>query len=288
MTASVGNHIVAVLQRLIPARWLARAVYKLSRSQHPGIKNLLIRCFCRLYRVNTDEAAKAVPEEYRTFNEFFTRQLVPDARPVIDSPGMVCCPADGTIAQIGFAQDGVLIQAKGIDYRADNLLADAELATSLRNCAFVTIYLAPHNYHRVHMPIGGTLEQSTHIPGQLFSVNAATTATLNGLYVRNERLVCRFSRGLKNFAVVLVGAMNVGSFSTAWSGEITNTTGKISRHWYAADNKPPQLSRGDYLGQFNLGSTVIFIAPPEHLRWADGLEAGALVRMGTALGRMNS
>ncbi len=288
MNASVSNHLLAFLQRLLPARWLSRVIYKLSRVENSGVKNLLIRGFCLLYPVNTREARKSVPEEFQSFNDFFTRNLIAGARPVTDAPGAICCPADGTIAQLGFAKDGALIQAKGINYRADDLLADAELATSLRNSAFVTIYLAPHNYHRVHMPIDGTLEQSTHIPGRLFSVNAATTATLKGLYVRNERLVCRFRRGQGNFAVILVGAMNVGSFNTSWTGEIVNDTGEISRHWYAADNQPPELRRGDYLGHFNLGSTVIFIAPPEHLRWAKDLKAGDKVRMGMALGQLQS
>ena len=287
MTTSVSNKLLVLAQYLVPARLLAKLVHRLSRIEQPAFKNILIRNFCRLYKVNTAEAAKAVPDDYRSFNEFFTRELQPSARPITTSPGNICCPVDGTIAQIGFANDGELIQAKGINYHLNKLLADDELAVSLRNSAFTTIYLAPYNYHRVHMPIEGTLEQMTHIPGSLYSVNAATTANMKQLYVRNERLVCTFRGPQGVFAVVLVGAMNVGSFSTAWAGEFisTNNTG-ITRKYYAADNKPPQLKRGDYLGHFNLGSTIIFVGPPAHLRWTKELNSGTQVQMGAELGRM--
>ena len=289
MTTSVSSRLLTFAQRLVPARLLARLVYRISRLEQPVWKNFLIRAFSRLYHVDTLEAARSVPDEYASFNEFFTRELKPDARSIDDSTGSVCCPADGTITQIDYAHNGTLIQAKGLDYRLQDLLADPDLATTLRNSAFTSIYLAPYNYHRVHMPIAGALEQITHVPGKLFSVNAATTSTLDQLYVRNERLVCQFINQHGKFVVVLVGAMNVGSFNTAWSGEISGApNGEITRNCFAPDNKPPQLNKGDYLGHFNMGSTVIFIAPPEHLRWSQNLEPGMKVQMGNSLGTLGT
>ncbi len=289
MSASVGSRLLTFLQRLVPARLLARLVYRLSRLEHQGVKNVVIRGFSWLYNVNVAEAAKQVPDEYASFNEFFTRELKADARPVVSDSHAICCPADGTVAQISHASHGKLVQAKGITYELKDLLADADCAVSLRNSAFTTIYLAPYNYHRVHMPLDGVLEHTAHIPGKLFSVNAATTESLDGLYVRNERLVCQFTGEYGRFAVVLVGAMNVGSFSTAWAGELgTSPNGVINRNFFAPDNKPPAFKKGDYLGHFNLGSTVIFIAPPVHLTWATEFAVGTTVRMGQGLGQFTS
>ena len=294
MAESVGNRLLARLQYLIPARLLARLVYRISRSEWTTFKNLFITGFCRLYRVNTQEAANSVPDGYQSFNDFFTRELKPGARSIVDIPGGIISPVDGTIAQFGFANNGVLIQAKGIEYELAQLLADQELATTLRNSAFVTIYLAPYNYHRIHMPISGTLEQTIYVPGKLFSVNAATTATIPKLYARNERLVCQFrlpdnsTGGNGKFAVILVGAMNVGSFTTAWGGEYFPSRNKgVEKRTYQADQDPPNLEIGTYLGHFNMGSTVIFIGPPEHIRWATGLRSGSPVKMGAAIAQLN-
>ncbi|MEC9374842.1 MAG: archaetidylserine decarboxylase [Pseudomonadota bacterium] len=270
------------MQKLIPTKALARLIYQISRAEQPILKDLLIKGFCSIYSINTDEAAQ---KDYRSFNDFFTRELKPGARPIDNVSKNICCPSDGTIAQIGFGENGNLIQAKGLSYTLNDLLVSPDTALKLSNSGFVSIYLAPHNYHRVHMPINGILEQSVHVPGKLFSVNRETTSSLDKLYVKNERLNLIFNSEYGLFALVLVGAMNVGSFSTAWSGEIIGRKdGVISKKEFKKEHQLIQFKKGDYLAHFNLGSTIVFIGPPKALNWSEELENGSVVKMGSSLG----
>ncbi len=287
MKASFTDTLLVTLHRLLPARPLAHAVYLLSRSRTVWLKNLLIRSFARLYDVNLEEAAHPGAEAYASFNEFFTRELRPGARPLAPEPDRLLCPADGTVAQTGHVRDGSLLQAKGMQFSAAALLGDTLLAERLRNAPFATIYLAPYNYHRVHMPLAARLLQTRFIPGKLYSVNARTTAVIPNLYAQNERLVCEFESAAGPFAMVLVGAMNVASISAAWSGEIyPDSSGRIRRSNH--ENDRIELERGDYMGHFNLGSTVVLIGPAAGCEWRSDLLPGTTVRMGEALGSLAS
>lgn len=279
------DRLLLLLQRCIPARTLGNLFYVISRSRVVWFKNALTRGFVRLYSVNTEEAAAPVPDGYRSFNDFFTRDLKVDARPLCAAPGFAC-PADGRIAQMGYAAKGQLLQAKGMHFSAAALLGDTHLAARFDDAAFATIYLAPFNYHRVHMPLAGWLATSLFIPGKLYSVNARTAASLPQLYALNERLVCHFESDAGPFVVVLVGAMNVASISTAWDGEISASGHSgIERHRYSAEAaETPRLARGEYLGHFNMGSTVILLGPPGQLQWDTALQPGTPVQVGQSLG----
>jgi phosphatidylserine decarboxylase len=276
------------LQRILPARLLGRLVHALSRSRNALLKDLLIRSFVRIYPVDVSEAEKDVPGGYESFNAFFTRALKPGARPPDPDPATILCPADGTIQQIGEIRGDEILQVKGIYYQLGELLgADAEAAEAYVNGSFVTIYLAPWNYHRVHMPAAGRITRMRHVAGDLWSVNAMTAERVPGLFARNERLICHCEGQNGPFAVLLIGALNVGSISTAWAGEVLPRDGQAMTEWrYDPADRLTQLGRGDLLGQFNMGSTVILLLPAGHTRWRADLQAGSQVRSGTGLGRL--
>ena len=286
MPPTLTDRILVTLQRALPARSIGRVIYHLTRSELRWVKNILITGFSWLYGVDTTEAEKPVPDGYRSFNEFFTRSLKTGARTMNIGADTFICPADGTMAQLGKATDGQLLQAKGIEFSAHDLLADADLAAELADCHFATIYLAPYNYHRLHMPLDGTLEQTIFVPGRLYSVNARTAATVPGLYAVNERLVCQFNSPRGRFAMVLVGAMNVASISTAWCGEITPPGNGEVQHQYFSGTNIPKLSQGDYMGHFNMGSTVVLLGPHDMLSWGKEIVPGMTVQVGQKLGKM--
>ena len=286
MEASTFDKILVALHRLLPARLLGRLIYRLSRSERSWLKNMLIRGFTALYSVDTRDALHTNPEAYASFNAFFTRELRPGARPFTAARDALLCPADGTIAQTGHARNGSLLQAKGMYFSAEKLLGDAGLADELADAPFATIYLAPYNYHRVHMPLDGTLVRTRFIPGKLYSVNARTTATLANLYAVNERLVCEFATAHGPCAVVLVGAMNVASISTAWDGEIFPPADGAVEHRDFSAHDPVKLQQGDYLGHFNMGSTVVVLGPPGGCDWAEPTAPGRQVQVGETLARL--
>jgi phosphatidylserine decarboxylase len=290
MTTRISDTLFVALQRALPARLLGRAVYAMTRSRNRILKDLLIRGFTRLYDVNTAEAEKPVPGGYATFNDFFTRALASGARPVDADPGTVVSPADGRIQQIGRIRDGQILQVKGLEYRVADLLGDdAEAAARYRDGTFVTIYLAPWNYHRVHVPVAGRITDMTHVPGELWSVNATTAARVPRLFARNERLVCHGEAGFGRFAVVLVGALNVGSISTAWAGEVLPRTERSVKRWrYEGSGYGTALGKGDVLGQFNMGSTVILLFPRGVVTWRPELAAGDPVRVGAPIGQLTA
>jgi phosphatidylserine decarboxylase len=284
----IRENLFIALQRLLPARWLGRCVHALARSPNRVLKNLLIRAFVRTYPVDLSEADRPAPDGYACFNDFFTRGLKPDARPIDPDPASIVSPADGTIQQIGTLHGEDLVQVKGSPFGAAELLGDESgSATPYRDGAFVTVYLAPWNYHRVHMPLDGRIVRMSHVPGELWSVNATTAARVPRLFARNERLVCHCEAHWGPFVVVLVGALNVGSISTVWAGQVLPRRSRTIAHW---DYRPGQpglaLERGVLLGQFNMGSTVVVLLPPRTVRWHDGLAAGDATRVGRALGTL--
>jgi len=275
------------LQSYLPAKTIGRIVRWASRSENSFLRKALIKSFMGLYNIDLQEAEHSSPDAYKSFNAFFTRKLKPGARPIDDSTGSVCSPADGTFAEFGTISGSQLIQAKGIHYTIEQLFAGQEMAAMrFTNGVFATIYLAPYNYHRIHMPMDGTLMESIYVPGKLRSVNAATTTQVPGLYASNERLIQIFNGKRGPFAMVMVGATNVGSITTAWGGEIPNHVRKYGNHFlHTKQDQQTRFEKGDYIAHFNLGSTVILIAGPEQIRWADQLETGGTTRVGEFIGR---
>jgi phosphatidylserine decarboxylase len=270
------------LQKILPTRALGRLAYKLSRSQTRWLKNLLIGCFVRLYPVDLTEMDR-LPSDYESFNAFFTRSLKPGIRPVSADPGAVCCPADGLLQQADIVAEGRLIQAKGISYRLTDLLG-IDAAPEFDGGAFLTIYLAPHNYHRVHAPLGGSVQRLHYIPGKRYAVNSMTARHLPGLFTKNERIACYCNGELSPYWLVFVGAMNVSSISTAWSGEIVSADGP--RQWIYEEGDTVMLNKGDYFGHFNMGSTVIMVFPAGTVSWNDELRPGMTLRVGQRVGRL--
>jgi phosphatidylserine decarboxylase len=274
-------------QRLLPARSLGRLIYAASRSRARPFKNLLIRAFIRLYRIDLSEAAAASADAYPDFNAFFTRALQPGARPVCSGRESICCPADGTVQQCGPIRGARLMQAKDMTFTLTRLFGGDEPASSaFEDGVFLTVYLAPQNYHRVHMPIGGKLQRTVHVPGRRLAVNQRTIRTVDGVFAANERLVCHFDAQTGPLAIVLVGALNVASISTSWAGELKSPTPGHAVTWQPPAGLPVELNKGDYVGHFNLGSTVIVALPAGAARWEEFVSPGLNVRAGQRLGKL--
>lgn len=278
------SRLFILLQYLTPHHALSRAMGWLVRRRL--LTRWLIRVFVRRYQVDLTEAAQERIEDYASFNDFFTRRLKADARPVATGPGVVVCPADGNISQYGAILESQLLQAKGKLYSLGDLLGgDEALARRFHNGSFATVYLAPRDYHRVHMPLTGTLERTIYVPGRLFSVNPVTTEAVPELFARNERLVCLFDSEAGPLAVILVGAMIVASIEVVWDGQVCPRPGP--RRPVVTDfgdgSEPVRLETGAELGLFKLGSTVIVLFGAEAIALDKSLTAGDKVRMGQRL-----
>lgn len=279
--------LFAYLQYLLPKYFLTAVIYRLARVRTVGVKNFLITRFVRLYDVATDEIKGELPGDFATFNEFFIRELRADARPIDPDPDTVVSPADGTVSQAGQLRGDAILQAKGIEYSLDDLLAtNLDEARGFADGEFATIYLAPYNYHRVHAPLAGTLESASYVPGDLFSVNAATAANIRGLFGRNERLILNLATDFGPVAVVFVGALNVGSITTPWTGEIRPRSSGVAEDIQLPD-EPVRVEKGELLGWFNMGSTVILLLPKDVCAWQDDMAAGSTLRMGESIGRLS-
>ncbi len=285
-TPSLPDRLFALVQWLLPHHLLSRCMHRIARLEAGWFRKPFTRWFVRHFDVDTSDAVEADPLAYRSFNDFFTRELNPGARPVAPDDRELISPVDGTISQIGEIRGGRIVQAKGQDFSVTELLADRPgLAESFRGGSFATIYLAPYNYHRIHMPITGTLTETIYIPGRLFSVNAATARTVPRLFARNERLACLFDTDLGPVAMILVGALFVGSIETVWAGEITPPHRNVVRHDSADAAAPVVLAKGAEMGRFNMGSTVILLLPESAVGWLDDMRPNRIVRMGEALAR---
>lgn len=273
-----------LLQHLVPQKLLSRIVFRATRSTFKPWKNWLIGFITRRFGVDREEALHAHADDFASFNDFFTRALKPGARPLPADPQAIACPADGHISQAGRIAEGRIFQAKGQSYSAAELLGDDQTAAPYRDGSFATVYLSPRDYHRVHMPLGGTLRSTVHIPGRLFSVAPFAVNGIPRLFARNERLVCHFQGDNGPFSVVLVGAMLVSSISTAWSGLTVPPYARgIERVDWSADNI--RLDRGEEMGRFNMGSTVILLLPRDSALLDSGLQSQQPVRMGQSLGQ---
>jgi phosphatidylserine decarboxylase len=282
----LSERLFVALQAVLPHHPLSRVVHRLTRLRAGPLTRFAIGAFVRVYGVDMHEAAEPDPRRYPTFNAFFTRSLGPSARSRDPRKGMILSPVDGRISQIGHLDQGQLVQAKGRSFAVADLLGgDMGLAAAFAGGAYATLYLAPRDYHRVHMPIDATLNAAVHVPGRLFSVNAVTAARVPRLYARNERLVCLFDTAAGSMAVVLVGAIFVGGIETVWQGPVTPPRARTLRA-LAVPEPALRLSRGAELGRFAMGSTVILLLPQGTVDWQPGLAAGSRVRVGEALGEL--
>jgi phosphatidylserine decarboxylase len=280
------GRLFAWLQRLLPQHGLSRLVGWLATIEQPAVKNFLIRGFTRLFKVDMRDAVEPEPTEYPSFNAFFTRALAPGTRTMPQEPGALACPVDGTVSESAPLEQGTLLQAKGFRYELTRLLG-GETPEALLRGSFATIYLAPYNYHRIHAPADARLVEMRYLPGALFSVNGATVGAVPRLFARNERVACLFETDFGPLAFVLVGALNVGSIATTWAGQIAPGPDRQASTWRYPLQGPGsvQLARGDELGRFNMGSTVIVVLPEGGPRFAPEIIAGNAVRMGQLLAR---
>jgi len=271
------------LQYILPHRALSRVVYWATRWTFAPWKNWLIGTIVRNYDVNMAEAAQPDPLNYQHFNAFFTRKLRPDARRADADPAALLSPADGRISQSGAIVDGRIFQAKGQDYTAAELLGGDEAAAApYRNGRFVTVYLSPRDYHRVHMPLKGTLRETVHVPGRIFSVAPFAVEAIPRLFARNERLVCHFDGEHGPFVVVMVGAILVSSVATVWDGlVIPPYAASIRRKSFAGQGVT--LERFAEMARFNMGSTVIVLLPAGGAT-LDTLQPQQVVRVGQQIG----
>lgn len=281
--ASPGDRLFTAVQRSLPTRLLSWLMFRLTRVETPWFKNAFIRVFMRRFDISLAEAQYPRPEDYRCFNDFFTRALKPGARILAPAPAFLC-PVDGTISQLGTVRDGRIFQAKGHDYSVVELLGgEDQTARDFMGGQFCTIYLAPYNYHRIHMPAGAQLRQWSYIPGRLFSVNPATARSMPNLFARNERVVAIFDTDRGPLAMVLVGALFVGSMETVWAGQISPPHRRRDHGHPYQPMSPLHLERGAEMGRFNMGSTVILLTGPGAVTWDSLARPGAVVRVGQAL-----
>lgn len=276
-----------LLQKLVPHHLLSRLTGKFAASEISWLKNLMILRFIATYGVNMQEAAEPDPRKYASFNAFFTRALKPGARVLASASNAVLSPADGTISALGPIADEAVFQAKGHTYSLTTLLGgDAARAAPFRNGSFATVYLSPRDYHRVHIPLGGTLREMIYVPGELFSVNQVTAENVPELFARNERAVCIFDTAVGPMAVVLVGAMIVAGIETVWAGTVAPAPHTLRVTDYRNAQPAVHLHKGDELGRFLLGSTAIVLFGPGVATWRADLASGSPVRMGEQLGTL--
>lgn len=282
------SRLFVLLQKFLPRLTLTALVFRLARIRTSSIKNFLIRQFVDLYKVNVEEVKHSVPEDFATFNDFFIRELVAGARQIDAASASVVSPADGTVSAAGKIDKDRIFQAKGLHYTLTDLLAtDIDDADKFIDGTFATIYLSPCDYHRVHSPLAGALVAARYVPGDLFSVNEATVACLPNLFTRNERLICHFTTDYGPLVVILVGALNVGSISTRWSGDLRpRIKGVVDDIDIARTGISTRLDKGDLIGWFNMGSTVIVLLPPGSCADLSALASGTKVRMGQAIGNL--
>ncbi len=285
--SALRDRLFLLGQHWLPKRLLTEAVGWLAAREGGALTRAAIRWFIGRYRVDMSEALDPDPAAYPSFNAFFTRALKPDARPLAQHASWIC-PVDGAVSQCGAIEQGLILQAKGHRYRCEDLLGgDTQLASELEDGAFATLYLSPRDYHRIHMPAGGRLLAMRYVPGALYSVNPLTARNIEGLFARNERVVCVFemqegaARGAR-FAMVLVGATIVGSMATTWHGVVNPPRLSGIREWSYGETGPV-LAQGEEMGRFLLGSTVVLLVPRGLASAWPTWESGRSVRLGEAM-----
>ncbi|MDK8463720.1 archaetidylserine decarboxylase [Marinobacter sp. SS13-12] len=275
-------------QYVAPQLTISRLAGRLADNESvPALKNRVVNWFIGRYGVDMSEAIESDPAAYPSFNAFFTRELKPGLRPVDSGDSVMVSPVDGTISQLGHISGGRVFQAKGQSFSLNELLGgDQERANTFTDGEFATIYLAPRDYHRIHMPLAGTLREMVYIPGKLFSVNPTTAENVPNLFARNERVACIFDTAAGPMAFVLVGAMIVGSVETTWAGIVAPGKRQVDVTRYDSLKTPIRFEKGEEMGRFRLGSTVVMVMPKGAVTWNSDQVAGGRVRMGAAFGEI--
>ena len=282
---NIKEALTTLPQYILPHHALSQIMSKLTHCENKAWKNLFIKQIIRHYGVNIDEALEPDINAYSSFNDFFTRKLKPSVRPLSTEINAIACPADGAVSQAGDITDGEIFQAKGKSFTATDLLGgDAARAEPFNDGIFTTIYLSPKDYHRLHMPLTGTLREMVHIPGRLFSVNPATVNSVPGLFARNERVAAIFDTDSGPMALILVGAIFVSSVETVWHGVVTPPSINSVQSWQYGDNAPT-LKIGDEMGRFNMGSTIIVLFGKDKAQWDAEFKAEKTVKLGELIGR---
>jgi phosphatidylserine decarboxylase len=275
----------ALLQYLLPHHALSRLMSKFTHCETRWFKNLFIKQIIKHYGVNMDEALIQDIQAFKSFNDFFTRELKPDVRPLSTVDNAIVSPSDGVVSQAGLITDGSIFQAKGKSFTVTELLGgNEERAAPFNDGIFTTIYLSPKDYHRLHSPLTGTLKEMVHVPGRLFSVNEATTEAVPGLFARNERVCCLFDTEAGPMALVLVGAIFVSSVETVWHGVVTPPTRTSVQNWLY-ENDTITIEKGEEMGRFNMGSTIIVLFGKDNAGWNADLVAGKAVKLREMIGQ---
>ena len=288
-TPSYWQRVKIALHYLLPQLAITRAAGWLAERRWGSVTHFIIKAFAKQYQVNLTEAEKSSPSDYATFNEFFIRPLKAGARPIEVAPDYLCLPADGRVSESGKIDANRLIQAKGHFFTLETLLAeDAEMAAKFQDGDFITTYLSPSDYHRVHMPCDATLRKMVYVPGELFSVNPFLAEHVPNLFARNERLICEFETEFGPMVQILVGATVTASMSTVWAGVVNppRPDEVVEYHYNTEGEGVIRLSKGEEMGAFRLGSTVINLFPKGAVVLEPHLQAGEKTRMGEKLGRL--
>ena len=280
----LSARLFIALQHIIPQHFLSKMMWRLARCEYRWLLYIVLPLFIRQFKVNMKEAKNSDWKSYKSFNYFFTRELNDDAREISTDEKSIISPVDGAISQLGKINTDLIFQAKGHAYSLTQLLGDREdLAKTFKNGQFNTIYLSPKDYHRIHMPVDGTLIEMIHVPGQLFSVNPTTVNNVPALFARNERVICLFDSPAGPLAMILVGAIFVGSIETVWHGEVTPPTRNDIRNW-KYDEEEISYVKGQEMGRFNMGSTVILLYANKKMIWDKELKAEQHVQLGNVIG----
>lgn len=276
------DYLKIIPQFIVPHFALTKLVYWFAQSKVPVIKNTFIRWFKNRYKVDMALAVNEDATSFESFNLFFTRALKPEVRPINKNRNSIISPVDGAVSQIGRIDGNAIIQAKGSTYTLERLLAgQKEWCNTFKDGLFSTLYLSPKDYHRIHMPCSGTLKQMTYVPGKLFSVSPLTARVIPSVFAKNERVVCYFETELGPVALILVGAMIVGGMETVWHGSVTPPHGDRINHWYYTDSDSPMnFSKGDEMGRFNIGSTVILLFGKDTIEWSKQVTCESKVIVG--------
>ncbi len=283
--ANLADYVKSWPSYLLPHHALSRIMHVITRSEIHWWKTSFTRWFVRHFKVDMNLALEPNLDCYPSFNAFFTRALKSDARPIIADENVLASPVDGAVSQLGKINNGRIFQAKGRDYTLLELLGnDAKKARLFEDGSFATLYLSPRDYHRIHIPVDGKLTAMTHIPGRLFSVSPATARAVPRLFARNERVVAYFDTAAGPMAMVMVGAIFVASIETVWAGEVTPPAGQKIRHWqYDPETTAHQFRKGDEVGRFNMGSTVILLHAKNSIEWLGNIQATDTLQMGQAI-----
>ncbi|QLB14113.1 phosphatidylserine decarboxylase [Mannheimia granulomatis] len=288
-TPTYLQRVKIALHYLLPQLTITRAAGWLAEQKWGAVTHFIIKLFAKQYNVNLSEAVKTEASDYSTFNEFFIRELKENARPINADTNTLCLPADGKVSESGDISNNRLLQAKGHFFTLETLLAnDLEMAGKFQDGTFITTYLSPSDYHRVHMPCDATLRKMIYVPGELFSVNPFLAEHVPNLFARNERVICEFDTAFGPMVQILVGATVTASMSTTWAGVINppRTNEVIVWNYENEGEKAIHLKKGDEMGAFRLGSTVINLFPKGKVALKPELTAGAKTRMGEALGQL--